>query len=87
MENKYKRLAVEMLMDYASELSNHGCNDFDLKEFLPELEDRKMFIRNYHEWNGDPEEYELMKDSDNNFDSFYDFAMASYLARELEKEL
>lgn len=47
------------LLDLASEqFSNHGCNDLqkELVELLSQKEWDKL-NQEYHNWNGDPEEY------------------------------
>lgn len=71
-------LASKMLEDAAEVYSNHGCNDWSFPLDWTKKE-REEFVRGYHEWNGDPE----------NFDSLRlhltDSAVMSYLAHLLEQ--
>lgn len=39
-------------------ICNQGCGDFDLDKLVPDLAERQAFMKAYHQWNGDPEEYE-----------------------------
>lgn len=49
------KLAVQFLRDYASELSNHGCNDWEWPaDWTPEH--RAQFWVDYHAFNGSPPE-------------------------------
>jgi hypothetical protein len=59
MNEKEKKLASEFLELASDKFSNHGCND--VEESFWEgwtLEDRQQFVKEYHEWNGDPESYD-----------------------------
>ena len=49
-------LMAVMLTFAANEFGNHGCNDFDLGKYMTP-EQGKVFMQAYHEWNGDPEEW------------------------------
>jgi len=71
--------AASLLKMYADELGTHGCNDFDLAYMLPNAEERKHFVKEYHDWNGDPEEF----DPDNL--NLPDFAVVGFLAHRLDK--
>lgn len=52
-----KHIASLMLSIAADSFSNHGCNDWDWPENIPQAE-REAFVKAYHEWNGDPEEFD-----------------------------
>ena len=68
------------LLDLASnQFSRHGCND--LSESVYEgwsIEDKKKFVREYHEWNGDPEEF------DEDFLYLPDYAIMRFLAHKIK---
>jgi hypothetical protein len=58
MTSKELKLAAHFLQEARDEFANHGCND------VPEsvwkdwtIEERQRFIKEYHEYNGDTEEY------------------------------
>lgn len=69
-------LIAYFLQDCANSMANRICNDLPLVEIMPRVEDRRKLMRDFHEWNGDPEEY----DSDSEYRVVFDFAIASYLA-------
>ena len=81
MNKLEKKLAALLLEIAAEEFCNHGCNDFELKRFVPDLKQRRQLVKEYHEWNGDPEEY----DPEAKYEYFPDFALMSYLADKLIK--
>jgi len=81
MNAKEKRLAAEMLELASDEFSNHGCNDVD--DTLWEdwtLEERKRFVKEFHDYNGDPEEY------DPDFLHLGDDVLMGYMAHKLRNE-
>ena len=72
------KLAAEMLQLAEQEFSNHGCNDVEDSVYDGwTLEERQQFVKEYHDWNGDPHEY------DHNFLYLPDFAIMSFLAYKL----
>jgi|WetSurMetagenome_2_1015567.scaffolds.fasta_scaffold932293_1 hypothetical protein len=78
---KELELASKMIELASDEFSNHGCND--VEESMYEgwtLEDRKEFVKEFHKWNGDPEEY------DENFLELGDSTIMQFLAHKLLKE-
>ena len=85
MENISKNqlaLIVTMLKLASNGFSNFGCNDVDEKVYKNwTLEERKEFVRDFHEWNGDPEEFE------ETFLHLADFAIMDFLAAKLEHEI
>jgi len=79
MTQKEKMLASKMLDAASDEFGNHGCND--VKESLYDgwtIEERRAFVKEYREWNGDPQEY------DENFLHLPDYAIMSFLAYKLK---
>jgi len=56
--NKNEKLLASLMLNIASnEFSNHGCNDVEnsvYKNWTPE--EKNKFVKEFHEWNGDPEE-------------------------------
>ena len=77
MNKKEMALAVVMLDHLADMLGDNGCNDFDFPENWSNGE-ATVFTLEYHQENGDPEEYEI-GDILNS-----DFCVARLLARKLE---
>lgn len=57
MKTKEIELIREMLKDYADRLSNDSCNDWDFPKDWTN-EEKELFLKQYHAWNGDPEEYD-----------------------------
>ena len=50
---------IAAMLDLAGDsFSNKVCDDYDLDEPLPDVEDRRSLMQRYHEWNGDPEEFD-----------------------------
>lgn len=78
MNYKEKILASEMLELASDQFAHHGCNDVHDSFYDGwTIEERRKFIKDFHEWNGDPEEY------DENFLHIPDFALMSFLAYKL----
>lgn len=78
------KFAAALLEMASEEFSNHGCNDLDLRPYFPDLWERRTLMAQYHEENGDPEEYDPSKCT-----FTHDAAMMSFMAeflRELAKE-
>lgn len=71
--NSIHGLAANLLRLASDDFCNHGCNDFDLPSSWS-LKEKQDFVFAYHEWNGDPEEY------DPGFLQLPDFAVMTYLA-------
>lgn len=74
MKDWQKKLAAKFLRDYADQLGNNGCNDYEAPEYVPvdELE------RLCGEANRDPDE-PVMEDPP-------DFAVAEMLAYLIERD-
>ena len=78
MKQIEKELASKLLEYASDEFSNHGCNDID-KSFWKgwTKKDKQLFVKEYHDWNGDPEEY------DEKCLYLSDWAVMSFLADKL----
>jgi hypothetical protein len=79
--NRNEKTLISNLLKLASEeFSNHGCNDVE-EDFWQgwTKEERQSFVKEYHEWNGDPDEY------DENFLNLPDYAIMKFLAYKLLK--
>lgn len=74
-----RALAHHLLRMGASEFGRHGSNDFDLAEIIPDQSERDEFVRAYHEYNGDPEEYREQTPGRGDY-RLPDFALFSFLA-------
>lgn len=81
MNKRERELAAKMLDLVDEEFGNHGCNDVDEETWDGWTKrQRQAFVKAYHEWNGDPEEYHP--------DRLHlpDFAIMAFLAFRLRKE-
>ena len=79
ISKKELALAAKMLELASDTFSNHGCNDVDENVYDGwTLEERQQFVKEFHEWNGDPEEYE------ETFLHLGDSTIMSFLAAKLE---
>lgn len=78
MNNKEKLLASYLLRLAEDEFSNHGCNDVD-EEVWKDWSDgeRQKFVEEFHQHNGDIEEY------DPNFLHLPNTALMGFLAHKL----
>lgn len=78
MTQKEKELTAKMLELASNEFSNHGCNDVEDSVYEGwTLEERRQFVKEFHEWNGDPEEY------NENFLHLGDSTLMSFLGYKL----
>lgn len=76
----YERKLAAILLEMASNhFGNHGCNDFPLEKYLTP-EEQQMLTKQYHEWNGDPEEYNPDRPMS------LDFALMGFLAAKIYPE-
>ncbi len=78
MNAKEILLASSLLSVAADEFGNHGCNDWSFPADWAR-EDQIAFVREYHEWNGDPEEF---RESHLHLP---DYAVMAFLAHKLKK--
>ena len=76
MNAKERQLTTVFLKDYSNRLGNNICNDWKFPSDWSK-EEKIEFIREYREWNGDPENF------DENFLVLPDFAVVSFLAAKL----
>ncbi len=78
MTDKERILAADLMQLASEEFGDHGCNDLDDKLFEKwSKEEIQQLTKEYHDFNGDPEEY--------NPNHLYlpDFAVMAYLANKL----
>lgn len=89
MTPKEMKLASLLLERASDEFSNHGCNDLDSR-FIKETgftdEEKVQFVREYAEWNGDPDRYEDGIEP-KDFDYLPDWAVMSFLAAKLKGDV
>lgn len=57
MNDKELKLTAEMLEEYAERLGNDCCNDYCFPDDWTKAE-RVQFVKEFHDWNGDPEEFD-----------------------------
>lgn len=76
MKNHEKQLASAMFKDYSDVLGNRCCNDFEFPSDWSEYQ-KIDIVKEYHERNGDPEEF------NSDYPKLPDFAIASFLAYKL----
>ncbi len=80
MNIKEKELTSKILKLASEHFSSHGCNDVDDSVYEGwTLEERQNFVKEFYEWNGDPEEYRP------DFLNVYDYSLMSFLAYKLLK--
>jgi hypothetical protein len=58
MDANQKKLAAKVLELASDTFSNHGCNDFNLTNLIPNPTERNELVRAYHEYNGDLDDYD-----------------------------
>ena len=84
MTTKERLLAAALLELASDEFSNHGCNDMD-KYMLAKIgftnEEKIELARQYHEWNGDPEEFDGTVQE---FNRMGDWTWMSFMAHKLK---
>ena len=81
MDIKQFKLAADLLDIASEEFSNHVCNDIPDEIYRGwTIKERQSFVKEYHEWNGDPKEYDP--------DHIYlpDWAVMSFLAHKLKNQ-
>jgi hypothetical protein len=71
-----QKVIAALLCKASDQFGGHGCNDFDLAELMPDLEERRQLIEEYHKSNGDPEEF----DREDTYENFADFCLMSYFS-------
>jgi hypothetical protein len=78
MTEKERAVAAQLLEMASEEFGNHGCNDWDFPKGWTK-EEKIAFCKEYHEWNGDPEDF------DPNFLHLPDYAVMSFMADKLKR--
>lgn len=79
MTPNFKNVALALLEDLGDKQSSAGCNDFNLAEFVPDLEERKTLMKRFYELNGSPEDYEYDLKNGSKFEYCQDFMMTALL--------
>lgn len=82
MTNQEKELAAHLLKVAADKFAGYICNDINLEELIPDVEDRRQLVKEFYEWNGDPKEF----NPESNYEYFYDFLLMDFMAAKLKKE-
>ena len=77
MTGKEAKLAGKMLNELSDILGNRVCNDWEFPEDWTDKE-KQTFLKGYHDYNGDPEEYDCTEEP-----RISDFMVADYLAHKL----
>lgn len=79
MNKKEIDLLCHFLELTSTEFGNHGCNDVEEEVWKDwSVEERKKFVKEFHDWNGDSEEY------DERYLHLPDFAIMSFLKNKLQ---
>ena len=89
MTTAERRLTAAVLRLASEQFSNHGCNDFDLTELVPDQDERDALVRAYHKWNGDLAEMEengWLEQSGSPDYRLMDFMVMDFMAARLEEE-
>lgn len=69
-------LAADLLQMAADHFGYHVGNGYNLAEVIPVVQKRRELMKKFHEWNGDPENF----DPNNEYVWVSDFAMMAYMA-------
>lgn len=85
MPPSYKKLLLQFLEDLGDIQGNAGCNDFDLKAFVPDIEERRAIMKAFHEYNGDPECFEEDLARGRDFSCVADFCLIGLLKDWIQK--
>lgn len=80
MNAKERALAASLLRTASDDFANHGCNDWEWPADWTH-EQKTEFVREYHEWNDDPEEF------DADYLHLPDFAVMAFLAHKITDEV
>ncbi len=76
--NKKETMLAAVFLDQLSEkMGSSCCNDWEFPEDWS-IDEKKLFVKEFHDWNGDPEEY------DENCLSLPDFCVAGFLSEKLK---
>ena len=79
MTDNEKNLLIKMLKMASEYFGYKICNDTPEEFFINwSIDERKRFVKEYHEWNGDPQEYR------EDWLHLPDFAIFSFLAHKLK---
>ncbi|BDA76105.1 hypothetical protein CAL7716_102710 (plasmid) [Calothrix sp. PCC 7716] len=73
---KYYPLLANLLEKASDEYANRSCNDYDLSQILPDVEDRRQLAKSMEEQNGSPEEF----DPEDDYNTVNDSWLFGYFA-------
>lgn len=73
---KHYKLIANLLDIAHDEFANRSCNDYELEEILPNIEDRYQLVRDIENWNDTPEEF----DPDDNYDIVSNTSLLGYFS-------
>ena len=76
-----KKLIHHLLKMASDEFGRHGCNDFDLAELVPDVNERRALVKDMYVFNGNPWEFE--PDADHEY--VMDFWLMEYMADKVLK--
>ena len=80
-QRKEKELLAKFIEIASEEMGNNCCNDVPDSFFKGwTKKERCILVKEFHDWNGDPEEY------DKDFLHLPDYAIMSFLAQKILKE-
>jgi hypothetical protein len=82
-----KALTLRFLDELSNMQSNAGCNDFELSEVVPDVEERRALMKKFHEINGDPESFEEDLRCGATFDFVSDFCLTAVIGNWIENNL
>lgn len=83
MTNTEKKLAAHLLEEASCEYANHGCNDFDLSQFIPDLSERNALVLEIY--GEDAADFREVKEGESDY-RIPDWLIMSHLAMKLNKE-
>lgn len=77
---KYRVLIAELLELAADQFANHGCNEFDLTDSLPDRADQHKLAKTMFD-EDDPDEY----DSETDYNVMHDYRLMAFFADKIRK--
>ena len=86
MTTDEKELTIHFLEALIEEMGTAGSNDFDLKQFIEDREERDKFVAAFRKLNGDPPQDGLKTDDGPDM-RLPDFCVVTLLVDKLTKEL
>lgn len=84
MTKSERKLVAALLRQASDVFSNHGCNDFDLSEYLTKAEGQAL-VKRFHKRNGTDDPGEIRDDLANWKSTLGDSTLMGFFADELEE--